>query len=74
MVMGLCKVASSVFFISDELLLCHAFKYTPCLNINNNLPMQALRGLIHINQFYFATPLHVIHCFKALLFVEDYFD
>lgn len=74
MVMGLCKVASSVFFISDELLLCHAFKYTQCLNINNNLARQALRGLIHLNQFYFATLLHVIQCFKALLFVEDYFD
>lgn len=57
MVMGLRKVASSVFFISDELLLCHAFKYTLSLNINNNLPMQALRGLIRINRFYFATPI-----------------
>lgn len=74
MVMGLRKVASSVFFISDELLLCHAFKYTPRLNINNNLAMQALGGLIHWNQFYFATPSHVILCFKASLFVEDYFD
>lgn len=57
MVMGFCKVASSVFFISDELLLCHAFKYTPRLNINNNLAMRAMRGLIHLNQFYFATPI-----------------
>ena len=65
MVMGLCKVASSVFFILDELPLCHTFKYTPCLNINDNVAIQATRGLIHLNQFSSAASLCVVQCFKA---------
>lgn len=72
--MGLCKVASSVLFISEEVLPCHAFKYTPCLNINNNLAIAARRDLIHLNQFYLGTFLHILQCSKALLFAEDYLD